>query len=116
MNIQDDRTLQEAQTTLSVPEVITAAKAFFARRNTIYAAFAEKEGPNFVSLRGQGGVEVLIAAAPGVAAIAASLHEAAARVEDVEARVRGSAVRWPRDWGESFSDAVLGRVMELLRS
>ena len=65
MNNQDDRTLQEAQTTLSVPDVITAAKAFFARRNSIYAAFAEKEGPNFVSLRGQGGEEVLIAAAPG---------------------------------------------------
>ena len=65
MNNQDDRTLQEAHTTLSVPDVITAAKAFFARRNSIYAAFAEKEGPNFVSLRGQGGEEVLIAAAPG---------------------------------------------------
>ena len=65
MNIQDDRTLQEARTTLSVPDVITAAKTFFARRNSIYAAFAEKEGPTFVSLRGQGGEEVLIAAAPG---------------------------------------------------
>ena len=65
MNNQDDRTLQEAQTTLSVPDVIAAAKTFFARRNSIYAAFAEKEGPTFVSLRGQGGEEILIAAAPG---------------------------------------------------
>jgi len=65
MNIQEDRTLQETRTTLSVPDVITAAKTFFARRNSIYAAFAEKEGPNFVSLRGQGGEEILIAAVPG---------------------------------------------------
>ena len=62
MNIQDDRTLQEARTTLSVAEVIAAAKAFFARRNSLYAAFVEKEGPTFVSLRGQGGEEVLIGA------------------------------------------------------
>ena len=65
MNIQEDRTLQETRTTLSAPDVISAAKAFFARRNSIYAAFAEKEGPNFVSLRGQGGEEILIAAASG---------------------------------------------------
>ena len=64
MNIQDDRTLQEARTTLSVPEVIEAAKRFFSRRNSLYAAFVEREGPTFVSLRGQGGEEVLIGATP----------------------------------------------------
>jgi hypothetical protein len=57
----------------------------------------------------------LIAAAPGVEAIAAALEAAAARVDDVTARVEGSAVRWPRDWGESFSPAVLDRVVSLLR-
>ena len=62
MNIQEDRTLQETRTTLSVAEVLSAAKLFFARRNTLYAAFLEKEGPTFVSLRGQGGEEVLIGA------------------------------------------------------
>ena len=62
MNIQDDRTLQETHTTLSVADVIAEAKRFFARRNSIYAAFVEKEGPTFVSLRGQGGEEVLIGA------------------------------------------------------
>ena len=64
MNIQVDRTLQETRTTLSVPEVLTAAKLFFARRNSLYAAFLEREGPTFVSLRGQGGEEVLIGATP----------------------------------------------------
>jgi|SRR5687768_3964286 len=62
MNIQDDRTVQETRTTLSVAEVMSAAKAFFARRNSLYAAFVEKEGPTFVSLRGQGGEEVLVGA------------------------------------------------------
>ena len=62
MNIQKDRTLQETRTTLSAADVITAAKTFFARRNSLYAAFVEKEGPTFVSLRGQGGEEVLIGA------------------------------------------------------
>jgi len=66
MNIQADRTLQETRTTMSATDVIAEAKRFFARRNTIYAAFVEREGPTFVSLRGQGGEEVLIgvAAAP----------------------------------------------------
>ena len=64
MNIQEARTLQEARTSLGVSDVIAAAKNFFARRNSLYAAFAEKEGPTFVSLRGQGGEEVLIAASP----------------------------------------------------
>jgi hypothetical protein len=64
MNIQADRTLQEAQTTLAPADVIAAAKIFFARRNSLYAAFVEREGPTFVSLRGQGGEEILIGAAP----------------------------------------------------
>ena len=58
----------------------------------------------------------LIAAEPGVSAIAAALGEAAAaRADDAEARVRGSAVGWPRDWDEAFSDDVLDRVVNLLR-
>jgi glycosyltransferase involved in cell wall biosynthesis len=56
----------------------------------------------------------LIAAEPGVEAVAAALGEAAARAEDVERRLRGSSVRWPRDWGESFSVSVLERVVTLL--
>ena len=64
MNIQDDRTLQETRTTLSVADVLDAAKRFFVRRNSLYAAFLDREGPTFVSLRGQGGEEVLIGATP----------------------------------------------------
>lgn len=64
MNQQSARTLQTTRTTLAGAEVLAAAKRFFARRNTIYAAFPEKEGPTFVSMRGQGGEELIIGVAP----------------------------------------------------
>jgi hypothetical protein len=57
---QIDRTLQETVTPLSPAEVLAAAKRFFARRNSIYTAFLDMEGPTFVSLRGMGGEEVVI--------------------------------------------------------
>lgn len=65
MNQQIDRTVQTTRTTLPAAEVLAAAKRFFARRNTIYAAFIEKEGPTYVALRGQGGEELIV----GVAAV-----------------------------------------------
>jgi len=57
---QTDRTLQETITTLSPAEVLDAAKHFFARRNSIYTAFLDMEGPTFVSMRGMGGEELVI--------------------------------------------------------
>lgn len=54
--------MQETRTTLSPAEVLAAAKDFFARRNSIYAAFPEQESPAHVSLRGQGGEEIVIGA------------------------------------------------------
>jgi hypothetical protein len=62
MNSQRARTVQEAATTLPPVEVIASAKKFFARRNSIYSAFLEKEGPGYVTFRGQGGEEIVIAA------------------------------------------------------
>ena len=61
---QQDRTVQETVTTLSPEEVLSQAKNFFARRANIYAAFLDMEGPTFVSLRGQGGEEVIIGVRP----------------------------------------------------
>ena len=58
------RTLQERLTTLSPDQVLAEARAFFARQLSIYAAFIDMEGPNWLSLRGQGGEEVVIAAHP----------------------------------------------------
>ena len=66
----------EHRTTLNPSEVLGKAKSFFARRNPIYAAFLEKEGPTFVSFRGQGGEELVIgvAAADGGTAVRASTY------------------------------------------
>ena len=51
-------------TTVALPpgEVLERAKAFFAERVPHAAAFVEKEGPQFVALRGQGGEEVVFSA------------------------------------------------------
>ena len=55
------QTLQEETTTLSPDDVLSQAKQFFSRRNGIYSTFLEREGPGFVTFRGQGGEEVVIA-------------------------------------------------------
>jgi len=49
-------------TTVNLPpaEVLTRAQEFFADRVPHAAAFVEKSGPNFLSLRGQGGEEVVV--------------------------------------------------------
>ncbi len=54
--------VHEKQTTLTGPEVIGRAKAFFSQRMPQSAAFPEAEGPGFVTLRGQGGEEIALAA------------------------------------------------------
>ena len=60
---QPNSTLQEFRTTLLPAEVLASAKAFFSRRNSLYAAFLDQEGPAHVTFRGQGGEEIIIAAA-----------------------------------------------------
>jgi len=61
---QTTRTLQEIVTTLDPAATLAAAKRFFARQNGIYAAFPEQESASHLTLRGQGGEEVVIAVAP----------------------------------------------------
>lgn len=56
------RTMQEIHTTLAPSDVLTAAKEFFARRNSIYAAFVEQESATHLSMRGQGGEEIVVGA------------------------------------------------------
>lgn len=65
------RTLQETTTPLSPQDVLVRARQFFSQRNPLYATFLDMEGPGFVTFRGQGGEEIVIAAAP---------HEGATRV------------------------------------
>ncbi|MEO6528832.1 MAG: hypothetical protein ABIP93_19600 [Gemmatimonadaceae bacterium] len=68
---QSQRTLQEYHTTLSPAEVLESAKIFFLRHSSLYAAFLDRDGPTFVTFRGQGTEELVIAA---------SAHEGATRV------------------------------------
>ena len=58
------RTLIEQATTLEPGRVLDAARAFFSRRNSLYATFLEQESPTHLTFRGQGGEELVIAAAP----------------------------------------------------
>ena len=55
-------TMQEFRTPLAPADVLTRAKAFFSRRNSLYAAFLEQEDATHVTFRGQGGEELIIAA------------------------------------------------------
>jgi glycosyltransferase involved in cell wall biosynthesis len=58
----------------------------------------------------------LLAPAPTVTGVAAAIAHAAASVTDYETRAAGAAVDWSRDWNESFSDAVIDRVLRLLET
>jgi hypothetical protein len=51
-------------TALDGAEVLHRAKRFFAERVPMQAAFPEKEGPAYLTLRGQGGEEIALAVAP----------------------------------------------------
>ena len=57
--------IQTSITTLAASDVLARAKAFFAERVPLSAAYPEKEGPTWLVLRGQGGEEVAISASPG---------------------------------------------------
>jgi hypothetical protein len=57
--------IHEAVTTLSGPEVLARAKAFFDQRVPNNAAWVEREGPTYLTLRGQGGEEIALAVMPG---------------------------------------------------
>jgi hypothetical protein len=51
----------EVITTLAGSEVLSRAKRFFAERVPLNAAYPEKEGPAYLTLRGQGGEEIAFA-------------------------------------------------------
>jgi hypothetical protein len=54
----------EVVTALDAAEVLRRAKQFFTERVPMQAAFPEKEGPTWLTLRGQGGEEIAIPVAP----------------------------------------------------
>lgn len=55
--------VHEARTTLPPAEIIARAKQFFAERVPHNSAYPEREGPGYLTLRGQGGEEIAIATA-----------------------------------------------------
>ena len=57
------KTLQEQSTSLAPNDVLVRAREFFSQRNPLYATFVDMEGPGWVSFRGQGGEEIVVAAA-----------------------------------------------------
>jgi hypothetical protein len=59
---QTGRTLQQQRTQLPAAAVLASAREFFTRGSGIYSAFLEEQGPNWMSLRGQGGEEIVVAA------------------------------------------------------
>ena len=75
-NIQRDRTLQQATTSLAGPAVLKAAREFFSRQSGIYSAFVEQEGPTHITLRGLGGEEIVVGVATvnGATAVNASSY------------------------------------------
>ena len=64
----------EAMTPLPAAEILSRAKAFFAERVPNNAAYPEREGSTFLTLRGQGGEEIAFAVmpAPGGSRVRAS--------------------------------------------
>ncbi|HTX30980.1 MAG TPA: glycosyltransferase [Solirubrobacteraceae bacterium] len=58
----------------------------------------------------------LIAAPASIEALAQALVSAATEVEDVDRRMRGTAVNWSLDWDQAFDDGVLDRLMSYLFS
>jgi hypothetical protein len=54
----------ETVTSLSGPVVLERAKRFFQDRVPANAAFPEKEGPTWLTLRGQGGEEIALSVTP----------------------------------------------------
>jgi hypothetical protein len=56
----------------------------------------------------------LIGAEATIEALAQAVCGAVGGAGDTEARIRGSAVRWSRDWDEAFGDELLDRVTAFL--
>lgn len=59
--------LHETMTSLDPAAVLGLAKRFFSERVPNQAAFPEKQGPTWLTLRGQGGEEIALAALPSEA-------------------------------------------------
>lgn len=57
----------------------------------------------------------LIPAAPTPRGVTEALREAARRVDDIPARLRGAAVDWPTSWDDALDPSVIERIAGWLR-
>ena len=112
MTSQQRRTLQTTRTTLAPDDVLSAAKRFFTRRNNIYAAFPDREGPTFVSLRGQGGEEVLfgVATRDGATEVTGSSYMFDQQIARFFATLPPAPDGGPEITGGVFADATTGEA------
>lgn len=76
---------------------------------TVTNTFGNKDGPALARISSN-----LIGAAATVEGVAAALAEAEARVDDLDARFRGSRVDWPASWDVALDENTLGAVESLL--
>lgn len=53
--------VHEALTPLPAEEILARARQFFTERVPHHAAYPEREGPGFLTMRGQGGEEIALA-------------------------------------------------------
>ncbi len=58
----------------------------------------------------------LIAAHPSIERIKFGLKEAALRVHDYEARVKGSRVEWATTWESAFNAQVKGKILDFMQA
>jgi len=87
-------------TTVGLPpaDVLARAKAYFAERLPHHAAFVEREGPNYLVLRGQGGEEI-------------AFHAGAA--EGGASRVRASTLFFDQAVDRFFATLPLASAVEV---
>jgi hypothetical protein len=91
--------IHTAVVALPPAEVLARAKAFFAERVPHMSAFPEKEGPEFVVLRGQGGEELAI-------------HARAVNGDLSKTAVRASTLFFDQGIGRFFSTLPLESQVE----
>jgi hypothetical protein len=78
---------------------------------TVTNTCAEKDARAVTAIAGN-----LIAAEPTLAGLTQALREALTRGEQVERRLEGAELRWPRTWDEALDDQTLSRIEDLLSS
>jgi glycosyltransferase involved in cell wall biosynthesis len=78
---------------------------------TVTNTYENKTGEELAAIS-----ENLIPAEPSLEGVTAALREAIASAGDHELRVRGSEVRWPARWEDSFDDGVVDRILSFLDS